>query len=276
MLLCPRCTVELVGERRHDGNVFVCPTCGGEAATIAVLRKRLTTDAVNELWRRARTATRRGERPCPACHDAMVEVGVHAGAREAVVDACARCQMAWFDAGELEVVPAKPPPPAPAKLSPEAAEAWAKLVTRPPEDSTFERVETGTSDFYAGLAGAPTKVGAPERDGRPWVTWALAAAILALTVIPIFRDGFAAAFSRKHDPLLDLARAWGFVPADAWRHGGLTLVTCFFLHGGWLHALWNTYFLVLTGEDLEGVLGRGDSSSSCSPRPSAARPCTRR
>ncbi len=50
----------------------------------------------------------------------------------------------------------------------------------------------------------------------------------------------------------------GLRPLQAiFRQGGLTFVTSFFLHGGFWHAFVNGYFLVLTGEDLEGSrLGR--------------------
>lgn len=256
MLLCPRCTLELLPERGAHGQVFGCAVCRGHAATLPVLRKRLLPDVVNELWRRARAGSPRAGRPCPGCHDAMVEVAMSAPAGDVRVDACTRCQMVWFDADEFEQAPALPPPPERERLSPEAAEAWGRLVAAP-RDETIESIEIGSTDFFKALIGAPTKSGEPERLTRPWVTWGLAITIVALTAIPIFRDGLFSAFFGPHEALRDLARAWGFVPTDAWRLGGLTSVTSFFLHGGWFHALWNTYFLVLTGDDLEGVLGRG-------------------
>jgi membrane associated rhomboid family serine protease len=48
---------------------------------------------------------------------------------------------------------------------------------------------------------------------------------------------------------------WGFVPAEMWRHGGLTLVTSFFLHDGFLHLLGNMYFLGIFGDNVEDLLG---------------------
>jgi membrane associated rhomboid family serine protease len=48
---------------------------------------------------------------------------------------------------------------------------------------------------------------------------------------------------------------WGVVPAEIWRHGGLTLVTSFFLHGGLLHLLGNMYFLAIFGDNVEDLLG---------------------
>ncbi|MFV0534504.1 MAG: rhomboid family intramembrane serine protease, partial [Cumulibacter sp.] len=48
---------------------------------------------------------------------------------------------------------------------------------------------------------------------------------------------------------------WGFVPLDPLRHGGLTLLTSFFLHTGWLHLLGNAVFLLVFGDNVEDYLG---------------------
>jgi membrane associated rhomboid family serine protease len=47
------------------------------------------------------------------------------------------------------------------------------------------------------------------------------------------------------------------VPADAWRSGGVTWLTAFFLHGGWLHLVSNVYFLLVFGDNVEDNLGHG-------------------
>ena len=50
---------------------------------------------------------------------------------------------------------------------------------------------------------------------------------------------------------------WGLIPAELWRHGGLTLLTSFFLHGTPLHLIGNMYFLAIFGDNVEDLLGRG-------------------
>src|SRR6185503_12833882 len=48
----------------------------------------------------------------------------------------------------------------------------------------------------------------------------------------------------------------GFVPNEAVRAGGSTLITSFFLHGGILHLVSNLYFLVIFGAAVEEALGK--------------------
>ena len=51
-------------------------------------------------------------------------------------------------------------------------------------------------------------------------------------------------------------KQWGFVPDDVFRHGGLTLVTSFFLHAGIWHLIGNMYFFLLLADNVEDHLGR--------------------
>ena len=53
-----------------------------------------------------------------------------------------------------------------------------------------------------------------------------------------------------------IARFFGFIPNQWSRMGGLTIVTNFFLHVGWLHLLGNMYFLLVFGDNVEDRLGR--------------------
>lgn len=78
---------------------------------------------------------------------------------------------------------------------------------------------------------------------RPWMTWSLALALLVIHLL-VMSD------------LRVALSSWGFVPADVLRHGGLNVVTHFFLHIGWLHLLGNIYFLMLVGDVAEAELGR--------------------
>jgi membrane associated rhomboid family serine protease len=49
--------------------------------------------------------------------------------------------------------------------------------------------------------------------------------------------------------------SFGFVPAQAFRYGGLTILTSFLLHGGILHLIGNLYFLLIFGDNVEDYLG---------------------
>lgn len=253
---CPRCKTPLVKEVGDGGVVYACPTCRGRSVGMAVLRRRFEKDAVNDLWRRARGAPRRGEAACPACGLPMTEVGVHRGARETIVDACSFCFLLWFDFDELEMLPEKPPPPAPWKPSPLAAEAQVRMESAAEKDAIVEEIDPWSMDGLRGWLGLPQKLNAPERSVIPWVTYALGATVLAVTLWPVLR-GWLGSDTTSWREVQKWADAWGFVPSMPFRHGGLTTISSFFLHGGLLHAAGNLYFLALAGEDVEGLLGRG-------------------
>jgi membrane associated rhomboid family serine protease len=79
---------------------------------------------------------------------------------------------------------------------------------------------------------------------RPtWLTWGTAAALLVAWLAALA------------DPAA-VARTFGFVSAQPFRAGGLTLVSSFFVHAGFLHLAGNAWFPLLAGDDLEDRLGR--------------------
>jgi membrane associated rhomboid family serine protease len=55
--------------------------------------------------------------------------------------------------------------------------------------------------------------------------------------------------------LADVVLNWALIPGEMMRHGGLTFVTSFFLHIGWMHLLGNIYFLMVFGDSLEDDIG---------------------
>lgn len=94
--------------------------------------------------------------------------------------------------------------------------------------------------------GFPVEEDAPTPAIKPWATW-----LVALGCILFTGYAFLAA-----DPEQFIGE-YGLLPGDSWRHGGLTLITSFFLHGGLLHLLGNLWFLMLVGDNVEDILGRG-------------------
>jgi membrane associated rhomboid family serine protease len=95
----------------------------------------------------------------------------------------------------------------------------------------------------------PAVLGLPvEMDANPvrswsWLTWGLAAAM-------------AVAFALTAKNLDAAVDELGLVPNQFARHGGITFVTSFFLHGGFFHLLSNAYFLLVFGNNVEDDLGR--------------------
>jgi membrane associated rhomboid family serine protease len=123
-------------------------------------------------------------------------------------------------------------------------------------DSDTVELDLEGTDFLGALLGLVSKVNAPERLVRPFLTWALAATFLALWFLPTVGDWVTSGFGSIGETRDRWVAEWGFVPEAIVRQGGLTFVTSFFLHGGFFHAFFNACFLLLTGEDLEGRLGR--------------------
>jgi len=156
--------------------------------------------------------------------------------------------MVWFDPKEFEGLPREPVQPrADEELSPRAREALALQKVEQMRKAAEAREGAAPPDegwkWLPALLGMPVECEVNAVSRLPLVTWGLAALICGVSVW---------AFS-------DLARVvkeFGLVPAQAWRHGGLTFLTSFVLHGGLLHLLSNVYFLLIFGDNVEEALGR--------------------
>ncbi len=227
MYRCPRCRTGLTLEKEPTGLAFTCPRGHGDALTVPVLRKRLARTTVNTLWQTARTARQRSTVRCPSCEHTTAPVPLPraavrrpasppdapadaeapttsgaVAADDVVVDACALCQVVWFDAGELEALP--PAPPEPDDVPPELAPARARgrsLLTRRElleDDAAWTRT--------------------------PWLVYALTVLVLLASVEDWFRPSPPVALPGTHLPATDRA----FRPNEWTRDGGATWVTSFF------------------------------------------------
>lgn len=49
----------------------------------------------------------------------------------------------------------------------------------------------------------------------------------------------------------EFVESWGFTPAFFYSHFFLTMITSFFIHGGWMHLLGNAYYFYIFGDDVE-------------------------
>jgi membrane associated rhomboid family serine protease len=218
-------------------------------AALAVLRRTLLRDAVNEVWQQARQEHARLGRHCPACGLPMREVHSTAGAMAMHVDVCPRCTLVWFDPREYEAMPLKPEEPPEEELPPEAREALAlakvEAIGRRYREERTEAGPESTWQMIVAIFGMPVETDAPEIHGLPWVTWTIVAVIIAVS---------SAAF---YYGLEEIVEEGGLIPAQAFRDGGITFITSFFLHGGIFHLLGNIYFLLVFGDNVEDYLGKG-------------------
>jgi len=216
------------------GYVYLCSACRGRAVPIAQIRKTASDSFMRALRHKA-ARTQQKPRPCPLCDRTMAELDFGAKGQVVTLDVCWPCEVIWFDTAEYERVHApqsavRAEPPGPGDDAPSFA------LTAP--DSPWQ--------YLPGILGMPIELGPNRLRDRPVVTWGLAG-IMAAVFCLLWMGG-----QRR---LAAVIAEWGMIP-DQWRrHGGLTLLTSFFLHAGWWHLIGNAYFLLIFGDNVEDHLG---------------------
>lgn len=236
MLTCPHCAARLEAVRYGPAAAWRCRRCGGHAVNYGVLRRTLP----EARWTRLRRAAVRTAVPagitCPSCRRGIYRVSDG----KVNLEACRKCQLFWFDAQELESLPRGA---GQQQLSPEARAAVARLETARTRRKEQARGPRNVVQLVCGMAGLPYEVDAPPTRKRPWATILLTVAVLGVGVLAMQHLGAA-------------VRTHAFVPADPWRGHGLTILTYFFLHAGWVHLCGNAYFLAVFGDNVEEAVGR--------------------
>jgi membrane associated rhomboid family serine protease len=164
------------------------------------------------------------------------------------LNACRPCKVVWFDSGEFENVPeGVNETPDDLQLRGREALAVHKLEELAEQQRRDGMVAGDPPDenwkWIPAFFGLPVKIEAAGLSCWPWMTWLLSAIIAAISIWGFF-------------DLENAVYSFGLIPAEAWRYGGATLLTSFFLHGGALHLFGNLYFLLLFGDNVEDYLGR--------------------
>jgi len=247
---CPSCGTELVKEFYEKVIDFRCPGCGGRMMTISGLRTLCgDRNFVNTLWNTAQYGYSQVGPACTSCGKTMRRVTLPLSGAALELDVCCTCRLVWFDPGELARIPL-PEPEAQEALPQKAREILAVRQIEM-EETRLKRVFDQSSGdapdegwkYLAGLLGMPVEVDAPECRRKPLVTWSITAACLVV---------FALTFGN----LQEVIDNWGFIPMLWTRHGGLTILTSMFLHGGIFHLVGNLYFLMIFGDNVEDEFGR--------------------
>ena len=242
MANCPTCGVSLQTVRQRDGIYYSCNQCNGRAVTVPQVRRMTGDRFASGLMRKMNTATRISRWSCPFCLSPMKSFEV--SDPPITLDSCRPCTMIWFDAGKFDILP-EGVVEAPDSLLLTAAEAEAKwkleqrqrgqgLSCEPPEEWW---------KWIPAFLGMPVKYDTPEMSQRPWTLWALSAIVTFTSIAAFFNERNA-------------VETFGMIPAEAWRYGGLTMLTSFFIHGGIFHLVSNLYFFLLFGGEVENFLGR--------------------
>jgi len=252
MFTCPNCGSTLTRTQGPKGLFWSCTQCGGRAVAIPVIRAALGNDRVNALWSRAINAPDDTGKSCPICARTMTEVTMGVGSQSLELDVCKRCEFVWFDATEFESIPPpKPKPKEPGEVDdkdlPQAAREAIALY-KVQQIAERSRQETGEMPDE-GWKTIPAIFGLPvEMESDPLARVPLATLLTALMIAAVSIWGFF--------DLDNVVQKFGLIPDEAWRYGGLTFLTSFFLHGGIIHLIGNLYFLIIFGEHVEDYLGR--------------------
>ena len=246
MFDCPECHVALNKVDGNPGVYWLCPSCGGRAATVSLLRRLIPKDVVNRMWQAAWAEGCPQLRKCPSCGKSMKEVSAGDADNPFKLDVCTICQTIWFDANEYESIPKKMQELTfQERLPQEAREALAlHEVSRIREEAEaeWEDSEAEWWQWIIGFFGVPIESQARELKTHPWTTWVTALLILFVS-LACFSD------------LQTWVNRYGLIPAEYGRYYGLTFLSSFFIHGGTWHLLGNLYFFVVFGDNVEEFLG---------------------
>ena len=214
--------------------------------TIPQVRRVAGDPFAVRLLHKINTATAISPRGCPFCLQPMEQFQITKPPM--TLDACKSCKLVWFDSGEFEEVP-EGVLETTDELELRGREAFAMnrleelkeqqrrqgLITGEPPDENWKWIPA----FF----GYPVKIEPAGLSCWPWLTWSLATITAILSIWALF-------------DLENVVHRFGLIPAEAWRYGGATLLTSFFLHGGVGHLVGNLYFLLLFGDNVEDYLGR--------------------
>ena len=249
MFVCPNCDKPLNKGRHPHGVIWGCKRCGGRAASLSMLRKTINKKTINQIWLRASSGAGREGKSCPSCTKRMAQFTPNIPGVHWKLDSCKPCQMFWFDAGEFEDLPAIPPPPPKPNpnegVSMEAREAIArmKLMEIREHIKDFQTVPEEHWKFIPALFMLPVEFDTNPLRHLPWMTWMIFASIVVV-------------FIQTASNLDAIVGSYGFIPLDAFRYAGLTMITSFFLHGSLFHLLGNAYFLLIFGDNVEDYVGK--------------------
>lgn len=129
----------------------------------------------------------------------------------------------------------------PRDLSMLTAEEKRALIQTATSQAGHHDHEISNGQKFLALFGLPAESNPRELSRFPIVTVVL---ILFTTVSSIMCF---------FDP--NLFEALAFYPATPLRNFGTGFLTCFFVHGGWIHLLGNMYCLFVFGDNVEDTLG---------------------
>lgn len=227
--------------RQREGIFYLCPACDGRAMTIPQIRRMAGDRYATSLLRQINRTVQASGRPCPFCTSPMRLIQSTEPLLE--LDACRPCGVVWFDPHEFQAVPeGAVESPQEATLRGEEALATYHLERLKQQQAANHEPDEDWKTIPA-FFGFPVETQTNPLQRWPWFTWSLSATIAIVSICAFFN-------------LREVIAHFGLVPAHAFRLGGFTWLSAFFLHGGIWHLVGNLYFLLIFGGRVEDYLGR--------------------
>lgn len=226
---CPRCNNQgLSVSDYHGEEVDFCRACGGLWFEHGELNRMIAEVNDGPTGERYRHNFGKflgpGELDCPGCLGGMDRFHLLEH-YHAEIDICRSCDGSWIDQDELYGV----------KSSPELQGILAELN---------KGISWKTYIFQL-LSQMPVEYNIKPKL-TPWVNWSL----ILLNVVIFMAYFFDAQSSQWTMQNLAMTPAEVSSGQELW-----TLLSCVFLHGGFMHIIGNMYFLYIIGDNLEDVLG---------------------
>jgi len=253
---CPVCQETLEKRQSDYGAFWACGACGHWLIALSTLRRTVDPSYYSELWQEVRSQEKAEGGSCPSCQKTMNRVFRPAEGDPSVFQFCKACLLAWLGPQERAVLPlqaapetVKPPEPKKDDLPQEVREMMALhkvelIAERAKLENAMDASHLPLWQKYLAAFGFPVEDGGKALERAPWATLTL---VLLTSIVSIY-------FFTDFLPSVD---AYGFIPSQFDRWGGVTFLTCFFVHGGWMHLLGNMYFLMVFGRGVEDRLGPG-------------------
>ncbi|HEX4924377.1 MAG TPA: rhomboid family intramembrane serine protease [Bdellovibrionales bacterium] len=207
---------------------------------MGVLRKVAGAERASAVWQAAANA-HPSAKSCPSCKRAMGTVlsGLDG---DLELDVCRLCYLVWLDVGEQEQI--EEPLPADPLAAQERKSAELKAIVQHYEnESVFQGPDSHELwHVVPALLGLPVEENPNPLRRLPLLTWLMIGVISYISI-------------KAFPNLEEVVKAYAFIPSEPYRGGGMTLLSSFFLHGGWYHLLGNMYFLAIFGDNVEEYLG---------------------
>ena len=248
MLACPSCSRKLYRTKSSLGVLWVCPSCNGRFVNMTLIRRTSARMFLSRLWNMIREGRHARGRRCPSCTHHMAEVTLPSGGKDLALDICRVCQFVWFDPGEYqrmtgaEIAAGKPETLGSSRVDEEVVELDQDPADWPDDTPATDLPPGEWWELLIGAFGMPVEDGQRRLSRVPLATLVLAGACVLVSILG-FLD------------LEPIVQWFGMIPSRPLRHGGLTFISSFFLHAGWLHLISNVYFLLVFGDDVEEYVG---------------------